>query len=148
MVHRSTSDGWLTAGAPTSSTRTPEKDYAVIGELARRMDDPRLELLYSRSARDLMRLREELPDLAREAAAERPLLSRIEQGREEVERLLDEERRALIRKNEDRLDRYASAAKAWGAEWPRVSRELAGRPLAEAHELMVARAAELLPSEP
>ena len=120
----------------------------MIGELARRMDDPRLELRYSRSARDLMRLGEEHLALAREAAADRPLLSRIEQGREEVERLLDEERRALIRKNEDRLDRYARAAKPWGAEWPRVSRELAGRPLAEAHEMMVSRAAELLPSEP
>ena len=125
-----------------------EKDYAVIGELARRMDDPRLELLYSRSARDLMRLAAEHPALAREAAAERPLLSRIGHGREEIERLLDEERRALIRKNEDRLDGYLSAAKPWGAEWPRVSRELAGRPLLEAHEMMVARAAELLPSEP
>ena len=125
-----------------------EKDYAVIGELARRMEDPRLQALYSRSARDLMRLAAEHPAVIQEAAAERPLLSRIGQGREEIERLLDEERRALIRKNEDRLDRYLSAAKPWGAEWPLLSKELAGRPLAAAHEMMVARAAELLPHEP
>lgn len=125
-----------------------EKDYAVIGELARKMEDPRLRALYSRSARDLMRLAEDHPEAVQAAAVERPLLSRIGQGREEIERLLDEERRALIRKNEDRLDRYVNAAARWGAEWPRVSKELAGRPLAEAHEIMAARAAEHLPREP
>jgi len=62
--------------------------------------------------------------------------------------VLDEERRALIRKNEDRLDRYLAAARPWGAEWPRLSKELAGRPLAGDHEMMVTRAAELLPQEP
>lgn len=125
-----------------------EKDYAVIGELARRMVDPRLELLYSRSARDLIRLAAEHPAVLEQAAVERPLLSRIERGREEIERLLDQERRALIRKNEERLDRYQGAARPWAAEWPRLSKELAGRPLTEAHEMMVARAAELLPHEP
>jgi len=120
----------------------------VIGELARRMEDPRLQALYSRSARDLIRLAAEHAAVVREAASERPLLSRIGQGREEVERLLDQERRALIRTNEDRLDRYLSAAKPWGAEWPRLSKELAGRPLAAAHQMMVARAAEMLPYEP
>lgn len=124
-----------------------EKDYAVIGELARRMGDPRLELLYSRSARDLVRLAEEQPAILEHAAAERPLLSRIGHGREEIERLLDQERRALIRKNEERLDRYQRAARPWAAEWPHLSKELAGRPLTEAHEMMVARAAELLPDE-
>jgi hypothetical protein len=125
-----------------------EKDYAVIGELARQMEDPRLEALYSRSARDLVRLAQEHPEAIREAAAERPLLSRVGRGREEIERLLDEERRALIRRNEERLDRYLKAATRWGAEWTRVSKEMAGRPLAEAHEIMAARAAEHLPHEP
>ena len=90
-----------------------EKDYAVIGELARQMEDPRLEALYSRSARDLVRLAQDHPEAIREAAVERPL-SRVGQGREAIERLLDEERRALIRKNEDRLDRYLNAATRWG----------------------------------
>jgi hypothetical protein len=53
-----------------------------------------------------------------------------------------------MRKNEDRLDRYMTAARGWGADWPRLAKQLAGRPLAEAHEMMVARAAELLPYEP
>jgi hypothetical protein len=125
-----------------------EKDYAVIGELARKMEDPRLQALHSRSARDLIQLFAEHPAVVAEASGERPLLSRIGQGREVVERLLDEERRALMRTNEDRLDRYLAAAKGWGADWPRLSKALAGRPLAEAHEMMVARAAELLPYEP
>ena len=124
-----------------------EKDYAVIGELARRMDDPRLQALYSRSARDLQRLLDQHPAIVREAAAERPLLSRLSEGRDEVERLLDQERRELMRKNEDRLGRYLRAASAWGAEWPRLSRELARQPLAAAHERMVAKAVERLPQE-
>ena len=125
-----------------------EKDYAVIGELARRMEDPRLQALHSRSARDLMRLVEQHPAVVRQAANERPLLARLGAGREEVERLLDEERRGLMRLNEERLERYVQAASAWGAEWPRLAKELAGLPLAVAHEMMVARAVELLPVEP
>jgi len=125
-----------------------EKDYAIIGELARKMENPRLEALYSRSARDLLRLNGQHPAVVRDAAAERPLLSRLVAGREEIERLLDEERRRLMRLNEERLDRYVRAASAWGEEWPRLSRELAERPLREAHEMMVARATGLLPEEP
>ena len=125
-----------------------EKDYAVIGELARRMEDPRLEALYSRSPRDLLDLRQRHPDAVERAAAERPLLSRLDAGREEVERLLDEERRQLMRLNEERLARYVRAAGAWAEEWPRLSRELEGRPLPEAHGTMVKRAAGLLPEEP
>ena len=125
-----------------------EKDYAVIGELARRMDDPRLQALYSRSARDLLRLADQHPGSVREAAAKRPLLLRLGAGRDEVERLLDRERRELMRKNEDRLARYRRAAAAWAAEWPRLSRELAGQPLAAVHETMAGRAGELLPAEP
>jgi len=125
-----------------------EKDYAVIGELARQIEDPRLQALHSRSARDLMVLLAEHPATVAEASGELPLLSRIGEGREVVERLLDEERRALMRTNENRLDRYVAAASGWGDAWPRLSKELAGRPLAEAHEMMVARAIDLLPYEP
>jgi hypothetical protein len=125
-----------------------EKDYAVIGELARRLDDPRQEALYSRSALDLMRLSEQHPAIVRQAAADRPLLARLREGREAVERLLDEERRRLMRRNEERLDRYVKAARPWAAEWPRLSKSLAGQPLGTAHEMMVSRAGELLPYEP
>ena len=125
-----------------------EKDYAVIGELARRMEDPRLEALYSRSARDLLQLRERYPAVVEQVARERPLLARLSEGRDEIERLLDEERRKLMRLNEERLGRYLRAAGTWGAQWPRLSRQLEGRPLAEAHEMMREWAGELLPAEP
>jgi len=125
-----------------------EKDYAVIGELARQIEDPRLQALHSRSARDLMLLFAEHPSIVAEASGERPLLSRIGHGREVIDRLLDEERRALMRTNEERLDRYVTAASGWGAAWPRLSKELAGRPLAEVHEMMVAAAVGLLPYKP
>lgn len=125
-----------------------EKDYAVIGELARLMSEPRLALVYSRSARDLIRIGGEHPALVRELAGGRPLLARLGAGRDEVERLLDEERRALMRSNEERLQRYVRAAGAWAAEWPRLVKELARHPLAAAHAIMVKRAEELLPSEP
>ncbi len=125
-----------------------EKDYAVIGEVARQMDAPRLEALYSRSARDLVRLAREHPEAFRQAAADRPLLASVDKGREEIERLLDEERRDLIRKNEERLDRYLGAAAGWAEQWPRVSKAIADRPLAEAHAIMAAEASEYLPHEP
>jgi hypothetical protein len=43
-----------------------EKDYAVIGELARLMLIPREQMLYSRSARDLLDLAGAHPDLTEE----------------------------------------------------------------------------------
>jgi len=42
-----------------------ERDYAVIGELARIMPDPADQLRFSRSARDLIVLAEKHPELAR-----------------------------------------------------------------------------------
>jgi hypothetical protein len=125
-----------------------EKDYAVIGELARLMDDPRLAFLYSRSARDLIRMADEHPEALRETVAERPVLARIDLGRDELERSLDEERRSLIRANEERLERYAKASLTWRSIWSEVSREMAGHGLRRAHEIMVSRAENALPYEP
>jgi hypothetical protein len=125
-----------------------EKDYAVIGELARRMETPRLQALYSRSARDLMRLFDENRAAVEEAAIERPLLAHVGEGREALERRLDEERRALIRLNEARLERYLAAAGRWSEEWPRLAKVLDSLPLPQAHAMMVERAERLLPHEP
>lgn len=49
-----------------------EKDYVVIGDLARRMEAPRSQVLYSRSARDLIRLAEAHRELVEELAEQRP----------------------------------------------------------------------------
>jgi hypothetical protein len=51
-----------------------EKDYAIIGELARAMSDPTDRLLFSRSARDLIELYGRFPDLAASLVAGRPVL--------------------------------------------------------------------------
>ncbi len=125
-----------------------EKDYVVIGELARRMRDPRSQLLCSRSARDLVRLAREHPETLRELVGERPTLAKVTAGRDELEAALDAERRLLMRRNEERLARYTEAAQAWSKLWPEVAAEIAERPLGEAHRIVVARAEGVLPFAP
>ncbi|HXV63522.1 MAG TPA: hypothetical protein VEK15_22665 [Vicinamibacteria bacterium] len=123
-----------------------ERDYAVIGELARLMNRPELELLYSRSARDLIRLSREHPGVSERLTEARPLLAFISQGRERLEQELDAERRRLIRLNEARLKAYGDAAADWYALWPSVAVETAGLSLLEAHEIVVSRAEGVLPT--
>jgi hypothetical protein len=125
-----------------------DKDYAVVGELARLMTDLHSQFLYSRSSRDLIKLAEEHPLALAEAARQRPLLARIAEGREALEEALDRERRALIRANEERLARYLAAAQAWAALWPDVQRQAEGLSLLDAHRLLASRAEGVLPFEP
>ena len=122
-----------------------ERDYAIIGELARLIDDPFDRLLLSRSARDLIALAQEHRELVGEATARRPLLNHIQEGRDVLEAALDAERREFIHANERRLQSYMDAARDWAAAWPKVSSEISGLPLGEAHATLVARAEELLP---
>jgi hypothetical protein len=122
-----------------------EKDYAVIGELARLMSDPRDQLLHSRSARDLLALACTHPYLISELASARPLLRVTSEGQTRLEEALDAERRALIRANEERLARYRAAAEPWAAAWPEVERQTHGLSLGQAHKIVVERALELLP---
>src|SRR5207302_10272747 len=77
-----------------------EKDYAVIGELARLLPGPREQLLYSRSARDLLTLAQAHCDLIEELSIKRPLLKNIAAGQARLEETLDAERRSLMRENE------------------------------------------------
>jgi hypothetical protein len=122
-----------------------EKDYAVIGELARRMTDEASALRYSRSARDLIRLAAEHPDVLARVRSERPLLEYVARGRDALEAELDRERRALMHADEARMARDRAAAAGWAAMWPRLSPEIAGLPLLEAHRVVVARAEGVLP---
>jgi len=125
-----------------------EKDYAVIGELARLMPGTRDQLLYSRSARDLLDLVRKHPKAAAEIEASRPLLARAAEGREALETALDAERRSLMHANERRLDTYRRAAADWASTWTGLDREIAGLPLLEAHRIMVGRAQGALPFVP
>jgi hypothetical protein len=122
-----------------------EKDYAVIGELARLLEDPRAQLLVSRSSRDLIRLASNHPEEFTAAAALRPVLAHVAEGRDALDEALDRERRVLMRADEARLARYRAAAAAWTEAWPGVSREIAGLPLPDAHRIVVERAAGVLP---
>ena len=125
-----------------------EKDYAVVGELPRPIDDPRRAFRFSRSGRDLIRLAEHHADLVAELSVERPLLACIAAGLDALEEALDRERRTLMRANEERLARYRRAASAWSARWPDVASAVDGLPLGEAHRLVVARAEGVLPFAP
>jgi hypothetical protein len=120
----------------------------VVRVEARLMTDPRSQLQYSRSSRDLIKLAEEHPQALAEAMRQRPLLARMGEGREALEEALDRERRALIRANEERLARYMAASEAWAKIWPEVQRQIEGLSLPEAHRLVVSRAEGVLPFVP
>ena len=90
-----------------------ERDYAVIGELARLMEDVELQIRYSRSARDLLSLANQHADLVARVAETRPALASVAKGRNALEVALDAERRDLIRQNEARLAASVHAASRW-----------------------------------
>lgn len=125
-----------------------EKDYAVVGELARRMNEPLAQMLYSRSSRDLIALSRSHPETWARALEARAALAVAESGREALDEALDRERRGLMRINEERLARYRLAAEAWSARWPAVVSRMASLPLTEAHLLMVQEAEGILPYAP
>jgi hypothetical protein len=125
-----------------------ERDYAVIGELARRLEHPRDQLLLSRSARDLLELARTYPDLVAELMIQRPVLSQVGAGRDELEAALDAERRRLMHANEERLNTYSVVAQPWAAAWRSLENEMSGLPLRTAHGMMVNKARELLPTQP
>jgi hypothetical protein len=125
-----------------------EKDYAVIGELARLMTDPRDQLRYSRSSRDLTELASQHPAALADALRLRPLLARVAEGREALDEELDRERRAHIRANEERLKRYQAAAESWAAQWPALQRKIEGIALLAAHQVVTAAAESALPMSP
>jgi hypothetical protein len=125
-----------------------EKDYAVIGELARKLP-PGRQLLCGRSSRDLIDLASEYPVETKALASERALLIHALSGdRDALEEALDKERRRLMRLDEARLDAYAEAAAAWRTAWPATQARIAGLPLVEAHARILQTAEGVLPCKP
>lgn len=122
-----------------------EKDYAIIGELARLLDDPQARIMLSRSARDLVEMSNGYPELVQKLIPERALLAAIAKGPDELEKALDAERRQLMHVNEARLSRYIESAEEWAGMWPQVSTEISKLPLKEAHDVMINRAEKILP---
>jgi hypothetical protein len=122
-----------------------EKDYVIIGELGRIMENPADQLLYSRSARDLIRLAGAYPHLIESLVLQRPLLRMTDRSADELARALDDERRDLIRRNEIRLSRYLRASREWQACWPELNCQIGRMPLVEAHHVVVEHATIHLP---
>lgn len=125
-----------------------EKDYAIIGDLSRRMENAEERLRYSRSAREINERYRQTPDSVAQVMKERGIDPGSLGTVEMLEIALDAERRRLIHENERRLAGYAAAAKAWSACWKEAERKIAGLPLSEAHQILVGLAEKVLPKTP
>ena len=125
-----------------------EKDYPIIGELARKMEHPEERLRYSRSARDiLIAYRDDQTLVSRilqERGIDRDALANVEA----LETALDAERRRLMHANEHRLKLYALSAKNWSAIWNEVEMQIAGLSLLDAHTIIKEKASGILPFKP
>lgn len=121
------------------------RDYAVIGELARIVRDPRDQLLLSRSASDLLELASAHPDLVASLVVDRPLLGRLGEGARAVAEALQLEMLDLWEADRRCLAVYRAAAAPWAERWSEVVRELDALPLAAAHARMVELASAHLP---
>jgi hypothetical protein len=123
-----------------------EKDWPVVGELARLLPDVRSQLRWSRSARDLLDLAAAHADATREAAKQRPALNAIERGLDELRLALERERFAAMDADAARLRAYVEASAAYARAWPDCERETAGQPLRAAHGVVVRFAERWLPT--
>lgn len=123
-----------------------EKDYVVIGELARLMNDRENQMRFSRSALDLINLAKQYPALIGKLKKERPLLAVVSKGRREhIEAALDAERRGLIHRNEKRLAGFEKSADCWRKYWPKLTQKIMGLPLRKAHSILAKDAVKYLP---
>ena len=124
-----------------------EKDYPIIGELARKMESPLDQFRFSRSSRDLIALAAKHP-IPASLLETRPLLRQIPLGEDELDAALDHERRQLIKADAARLARYKAASAAWEGAWPALCKELSSLPLPDAHLHMISAAQQHLPLLP
>jgi hypothetical protein len=124
-----------------------EKDYAIIGDLSRRMEHIEERLRYSRSAREINEWYLQDPDKVTALTKERGIDPGSLRTVELLEMALDAERRRLIHQNERRLAGYATAAKEWSGCWKEVERKTAGLPLLEAHQILAGFAEKVLPKK-
>jgi hypothetical protein len=122
-----------------------EKDYAIIGELARKMEKREDRVRYGRSARDILDIYKDAPTLVLGILLKRGIEESALANIETLETALDAERRRLMHTNERRLERYSAAAQRWAESWKEVEKETVGRSLMEAHKIIRKRAAGVLP---
>ncbi|MBN1575688.1 MAG: hypothetical protein JW913_04000 [Chitinispirillaceae bacterium] len=122
-----------------------EKDYAIIGELSRKMDLLEDRIRYSRSAREILDIYRNDPASVMRIVHERGIEKSAFASIETLETALDAERRRLIHANERRLERYSSAAERWAEIWNEVEKETAGLSLMDAHAIIKEKASGILP---
>jgi len=68
-----------------------EKDWPIVGELARLLTDPGEQILYSRSPQDILRLLADHPSLAGELTLRRPALAAAKGGLAALRMALDQD---------------------------------------------------------
>ncbi|MEM4248151.1 MAG: hypothetical protein QXH80_02705 [Candidatus Nanoarchaeia archaeon] len=125
-----------------------EKDYVVIGELARKMESIEDMFLYSRSARDILKLASSYPQILDKVKSQREILAKLPCSLEKLEEELDAEKRRLIHENEERLAKFANASKNWADKWPKVLPLIENLPLFDAHKIVCKEAENVLPFKP
>jgi hypothetical protein len=125
-----------------------EKDWPIVGELARLLSDPREQLLCSRSASDLLELAAAYPGLIQELQGDRPALRTIAEGREPLREALDRERRRAMDEDDRRVCSYLAAAERLQAAWPEIQVRSMGLGLGAAHAVLVEWAERCLPTSP
>jgi hypothetical protein len=122
-----------------------EKDYAIIGELSRKMGVLEDKIRYSRSAREIIGFYQDTPMLVSGIMHERGIEERDLAKIETLETSLDAERRRLMHTNEHRLERYSLAAQKWVEIWKEVEKETIGLSLIDAHRIIAEKATDILP---
>jgi hypothetical protein len=127
---------------------TREKDWPIVGELARLLTEPRDQLLHSRSARDLLELARAHPALAAEVQRLRPALRTLPRGLDELRLELERERFAAMDADQQRMRSYLQATARFEQHWAELARRTAGLPLRPAHALVVESAHRWLPTDP
>ncbi len=125
-----------------------EKDWPIVGELARLLPSERERILHGRSARDLLAAAARNPALVASLVAERPALAAVPKGLDELRIALERERFAAMDADARRIQVFIAAARTLQAEWPALERSMAGLPLRAAHDRLLASAARCLPMSP
>jgi hypothetical protein len=125
-----------------------EKDWPFVGELARLLSDPREQLLFSRSAHDVIALAQAHPQLVAQLTSERPALAAVARGVDELRLALERERFASMDADDRRLRAFLSASAALARAWPEIATKTDRLPLGQAHAILVDYAQRCLPISP
>ncbi|MBN1981059.1 MAG: hypothetical protein JW795_05985 [Chitinivibrionales bacterium] len=122
-----------------------EKDFVIIGELARRMGSVEEQLRYSRSAKDILEIYQKKSQMVLEILRQRGIESESLKSVDALEIALDAERRRLIHRNEAHLLKYIEASQEWSDQWKEIEKQVHGCTLLEAHQIITNRAEGVLP---